>query len=119
MRASKPAVASPCIVHESHRCLLLVRADVEISRAETAMPTGTEEEARTVSRARARRRPKSPGCRDALFGGLTVDETAVVLKISPVTVKRDWNAATAQRDPFSCCRSQPAAGSFLDPASAS
>ena len=27
------------------------------------------------------------------FGGLTVDETAVVLKISPVTVRRDWSAA--------------------------
>ena len=27
------------------------------------------------------------------FGGLTVDETAMVLKISPVTVRRDWSAA--------------------------
>lgn len=27
------------------------------------------------------------------FGGLTVDETAVVLAISPVTVRRDWRAA--------------------------
>ena len=27
------------------------------------------------------------------FGGLTVDETAVVLEISPVTVRRDWRAA--------------------------
>jgi RNA polymerase sigma-70 factor, ECF subfamily len=27
------------------------------------------------------------------FGGLTVDETAVVLRISPVTVRRDWSAA--------------------------
>ena len=27
------------------------------------------------------------------FGGLTVEETAVVLKISPVTVRRDWSAA--------------------------
>jgi len=27
------------------------------------------------------------------FGGLTVDETAEVLKISPVTVRRDWSAA--------------------------
>jgi RNA polymerase sigma factor (TIGR02999 family) len=27
------------------------------------------------------------------FGGLTVDETAVVLEISPVTVRRDWSAA--------------------------
>lgn len=27
------------------------------------------------------------------FGGLTVDETAAVLKISPVTVRRDWSAA--------------------------
>ena len=27
------------------------------------------------------------------FGGLTVDETAVVLKVSPVTVRRDWSAA--------------------------
>ena len=41
------------------------------------------------------------------FGGLTVDETAVVLKISPVTVRRDWSAAkiwlyrelTGQRPP--------------------
>jgi RNA polymerase sigma-70 factor (ECF subfamily) len=29
------------------------------------------------------------------FGGLTVEETAEVLKISPVTVKRDWNTAKA------------------------
>jgi RNA polymerase sigma-70 factor, ECF subfamily len=27
------------------------------------------------------------------FGGLTVEETAVVLKISPITVRRDWSAA--------------------------
>jgi len=27
------------------------------------------------------------------FGGLSVEETAEVLKISPVTVKRDWRAA--------------------------
>ena len=29
------------------------------------------------------------------FGGLSVEETAEVLKISPVTVKRDWRAARA------------------------
>jgi RNA polymerase sigma-70 factor (ECF subfamily) len=29
------------------------------------------------------------------FGGLDVNETAEVLKISPVTVKRDWRAARA------------------------
>jgi RNA polymerase sigma-70 factor, ECF subfamily len=29
------------------------------------------------------------------FGGLTVDETSEVLKISPVTVMRDWNIAKA------------------------
>src|SRR6266478_5821781 len=29
------------------------------------------------------------------FGGLSVEETAGVLKISPVTVKRDWRAARA------------------------
>jgi RNA polymerase sigma factor (TIGR02999 family) len=27
------------------------------------------------------------------FGGLSVDETAVVLKVSPVTVRRDWSSA--------------------------
>lgn len=27
------------------------------------------------------------------FGGLSVEETAEVLKISPITVKRDWRAA--------------------------
>jgi RNA polymerase sigma-70 factor (ECF subfamily) len=27
------------------------------------------------------------------FGGLSVDETAEVLKVSPVTVRRDWSAA--------------------------
>lgn len=31
------------------------------------------------------------------FGGLTVEETAVVLKISPVTVTRDWSAAKIWR----------------------
>ena len=29
------------------------------------------------------------------FGGLNVDETAEVLKVSPLTVKRDWRAARA------------------------
>jgi DNA-directed RNA polymerase specialized sigma24 family protein len=29
------------------------------------------------------------------FGGLTVEETAEVLKISPRTVKRDWGLAQA------------------------
>jgi RNA polymerase sigma factor (sigma-70 family) len=29
------------------------------------------------------------------FGGLTTEETAEVLKVSPVTVKRDWLAARA------------------------
>ncbi len=29
------------------------------------------------------------------FGGLDVNETAEVLKVSPVTVKRDWRAARA------------------------
>ena len=29
------------------------------------------------------------------FGGLTIDETSGVLKISPATVKRDWNTARA------------------------
>jgi RNA polymerase sigma-70 factor (ECF subfamily) len=29
------------------------------------------------------------------FGGLSVEETAEVLKISPITVKRDWRAARA------------------------
>ena len=27
------------------------------------------------------------------FAGLTVEETAVVLKVSPVTVRRDWSSA--------------------------
>ncbi len=29
------------------------------------------------------------------FGGLSVDETAEVLRVSPVTIKRDWRAAKA------------------------
>jgi DNA-directed RNA polymerase specialized sigma24 family protein len=29
------------------------------------------------------------------FGGLSVEETAEVLGVSPVTVMRDWNAAKA------------------------
>ena len=29
------------------------------------------------------------------FGGLSVDETAEVLKLSPVTVMRDWSTAKA------------------------
>lgn len=29
------------------------------------------------------------------FGGLMVDETAAVLKVSPVTVMRDWSTAKA------------------------
>jgi DNA-directed RNA polymerase specialized sigma24 family protein len=27
------------------------------------------------------------------FGGLSVEETAMVLKVSPVTVRRDWSSA--------------------------
>jgi DNA-directed RNA polymerase specialized sigma24 family protein len=27
------------------------------------------------------------------FGGLTIDETAAALDVSPMTVRRDWNAA--------------------------
>ena len=27
------------------------------------------------------------------FGGLSVEETATVLKVAPVTVKRDWSTA--------------------------
>jgi RNA polymerase sigma factor (TIGR02999 family) len=29
------------------------------------------------------------------FGGLTIEETAAALKVSPATVKRDWNVAKA------------------------
>jgi DNA-directed RNA polymerase specialized sigma24 family protein len=29
------------------------------------------------------------------FGGLSVDETAEVLRVSPVTVMRDWSTAKA------------------------
>jgi len=29
------------------------------------------------------------------FGGLTVEETAEVLKVSPITVIREWNKAKA------------------------
>ena len=29
------------------------------------------------------------------FGGLTIEETAEVLKISPATIKRDWSMARA------------------------
>ena len=29
------------------------------------------------------------------FGGLTIEDTAKFLKISPATVKRDWNLARA------------------------
>ena len=39
------------------------------------------------------------GCRIVelrYFGGLTVEETAEVLKVSPVTVKRDWTVAKAR-----------------------
>jgi RNA polymerase sigma-70 factor, ECF subfamily len=31
------------------------------------------------------------------FGGLSVDETTAVLKVSPVTVRRDWNNAKITR----------------------
>ena len=27
------------------------------------------------------------------FGGLSIEETATVLKVSPVTVRRDWSSA--------------------------
>ena len=29
------------------------------------------------------------------FGGLTIEETAEVLKVAPITVRRDWNLAQA------------------------
>jgi hypothetical protein len=40
-------------------------------------------------------------------GGLTVEETAVMRKISPVTVRRDWSAAGALTESAvgsGCCR---------------
>nr|UXE44878.1 hypothetical protein Hi04_10k_c3826_00015 [uncultured bacterium] len=38
------------------------------------------------------------------FGGLSVDETAVVLKVSPVTVRRDWTSAKIWRRRAPVCR---------------
>jgi RNA polymerase sigma factor (sigma-70 family) len=29
------------------------------------------------------------------FGGLSIEETAEALKVSPITVRRDWNMAQA------------------------
>ncbi|MEP6686662.1 MAG: ECF-type sigma factor, partial [Verrucomicrobiota bacterium] len=29
------------------------------------------------------------------FGGLTIEETAEVLKVAPITVRREWNSAKA------------------------
>jgi DNA-directed RNA polymerase specialized sigma24 family protein len=37
--------------------------------------------------------PKVQVVEMCFLGGLTVDETAVVLRISPVTVRREWRAA--------------------------
>ena len=40
------------------------------------------------------------------FGGLTVDETAQVMKLSPATIKRDWKTAKAwlHRELSETCR---------------
>ena len=37
----------------------------------------------------------APNQNDWIFGGLTVEETAEVVGISPATVKRDWTVARA------------------------
>jgi DNA-directed RNA polymerase specialized sigma24 family protein len=36
-----------------------------------------------------------PGRKNGFFGGLSVEETAEVLKVSPETVARDWRLAKA------------------------
>ena len=54
---------------------------LSLDRALTKLGTVTPERARIVEL--------------RFFGGLTVDETADVLKISPATVKRGWSVAKA------------------------
>jgi len=69
-------------LHES--CYLPQRENVDIVELDHALARLSRRDAQQVKIVELR-----------FFGGLTVEETAQVLEISPATVKRDWSMAKA------------------------
>jgi len=69
-----------------------VVAQVELSDDQTDMLAALDEALQELERI-APRQARVVECR--FFGGMSIDDTATVLRISPRTVKRDWTFAQA------------------------
>ena len=67
-------------------------AQLELSEAQTDTLNSLDESLRALEQI-AERQARVVECR--FFGGMSVDDTAAALDISPRTVKRDWNFARA------------------------
>ena len=69
-----------------------VAAQVQLSDDQTDMLAALDEALHTLERI-APRQARTVECR--FFGGMSIEDTATVLEISPRTVKRDWTFAQA------------------------
>ena len=72
----------------------VVSLDEALDRVAGAEP-GDRRPRRRAESAGGSRRAEEPGGRAAEFGGLSVEETAAALDVSPDTVMRDWRLARA------------------------